>query len=55
MFRVFIYHITKFENHWKNDTLIIKITVMDEAQNFIKSNQMEKSLYNTKKVIRKYV
>jgi len=34
---VFIYHITKFENDWMNDPLIIKINVMDEAQNFIKS------------------
>ncbi len=28
---------TKFENDWMSDTLIIKITLMDEAQNFIKS------------------
>jgi hypothetical protein len=34
---VFIYHMTKFENDWMSDTLIIKITLMDEAQNFIKS------------------
>ena len=29
-------NITKFENDW-NDTLIIKLIVMDEAHNFIKS------------------
>ena len=34
---VFIYHITKFENDCMNDTPIIKITVMEEPQNFIKS------------------
>ena len=26
---VFIYHIAKFENDWMNDTLVIKITMMD--------------------------
>jgi hypothetical protein len=37
VFYVFIYHITKFKNDWMNDTLIINTTVMEEAQNFVKS------------------